>query len=63
MGAARCCCGYCCQARVVEMTVAPQQLKTISFVGRVHHRSGICGLFNDVHGGSNIIFAGAKYAF
>lgn len=48
---------------LVEMTVAPPRLKSVSFVARVHHRSGIYGLFNDVHGGSNIIAAGVKYAF
>lgn len=48
---------------MVEMTVAAPQLVDTSLVVRVHHRSGIYGIFNDVHGGSNIIAVGVKQAF
>ncbi len=30
---------------------------------RVHHRSGIFGLFDGVHGGSNVLAAGLKFTF
>ncbi len=34
-----------------------------SFVFRIHHRSGVFGLFNGTHGGSNFLCAGIRYAF
>lgn len=34
-----------------------------SIFGRLHHRSGAWGLFDGVHGGSNILCAGVKYRF
>lgn len=45
---------------LVEMTVAPPQVKSWSFIVRVHHRSGVYGLFDGVEGGSNVIGAGIK---
>jgi hypothetical protein len=48
---------------LVEMTVAPPQVKDWSLVVRVHHRSGVYGLFNDVKGGSNVIAAGVKFYY
>jgi hypothetical protein len=41
-----------------EMTVAPPDEHRWSIVTRVHHRSGVFGMFNDVHGGSNVIAVG-----
>jgi len=34
-----------------------------SLFSRVHHRSGIFGLINGVHGGSNALGVGIKYSF
>lgn len=48
---------------LVEMTVAPPQTKDWSIVARVHHRSGVYGLFNDVEGGSNVIAIGLKFHY
>ncbi len=48
---------------VVEMTVAPPEVKDWSLVVRVHHRSGVYGIFDDVEGGSNVIAAGIKFRF
>lgn len=33
------------------------------FVARIHHRSGVFGLFDDVDGGSNVLGLGVKYTF
>ena len=46
-----------------EMTAAPPQAKDWAMVVRVHHRSGIDGLFNDVKGGSNVIAIGLKFRY
>lgn len=48
---------------MVEMTVAPPQIDNWALVVRVHHRSGVYGLFDDVEGGSNVIGAGVKFTF
>jgi hypothetical protein len=48
---------------VIEMTVAPPQVSHWSIVARIHHRSGIYGIFDDVRGGSNILGAGVKFEF
>ncbi|MFC1747194.1 hypothetical protein ACFL2V_00150 [Pseudomonadota bacterium] len=48
---------------LVEMTVAPPHVKNWSIVARVHHRSGVYGLFNDVEGGSNVIAMGIKFRY
>lgn len=48
---------------LVEMTFAPPQVKQWSLVVRVHHRSGVYGLFNNVEGGSNVIAAGIKFMY
>ena len=34
-----------------------------SFVFRIHHRSGVFGLFNGTHGGSNFLCGGIRFAF
>lgn len=46
-----------------EMTAAPPQAKDWAMVVRVHHRSGVDGLFNDVKGGSNVIAIGLKFRY
>jgi hypothetical protein len=46
-----------------ELELAPPQQKHWSFVARIHHRSGVRGLYNGVKRGSNIIGAGVKYRF
>jgi hypothetical protein len=46
-----------------EMTAAPPGEYRWSIVGRVHHRSGVFGLFNNVHGGSNIVAIGLKFTY
>lgn len=48
---------------LVEMTAAPPQVTDWSLVLRVHHRSGVYGLFDDVEGGSNVIGIGIKFHF
>lgn len=48
---------------LVEAAFAPPVVTDWSLVVRVHHRSGVFGLFDDVEGGSNIIAAGIKYYY
>ncbi len=48
---------------LLEMTVTPPQVEEWSIVGRIHHRSGIFGLFNDVRGGSNVLALGIRFAY
>jgi hypothetical protein len=48
---------------MVETTFAPPQAKNWQLVVRVHHRSGVYGMFNDVEGGSNVMAAGIKFLF
>lgn len=45
-----------------EVTLAPPQSRWY-WSGRIHHRSGVFGLYNGVHGGSNFIGMGAGYRF
>lgn len=46
-----------------EFTFAPPGYKAWSLVTRLHHRSGIRGLINDVHGASNSMAVGLRYEF
>lgn len=46
-----------------EVTLAPPEARHWSFLARVHHRSGIYGLINGVHGASNAIVMGLRYDF
>ena len=46
---------------VVETTFAPPAVDGWSLVVRVHHRSGVYGLFDNVEGGSNVLAAGIKF--
>ena len=46
-----------------EVTLGLPRLEGIDLVGRIHHRSGVLGLFDNVRGGSNIISLGFRYEF
>ena len=46
-----------------EFTFAHPEYKALSLVARLHHRSGIRGLINDVHGASNSMALGLRYEF
>ena len=46
---------------VFEMTTAPYQAEDWSLVVRVHHRSGVFGIFDGVRGGSNVVAVGVKF--
>lgn len=48
---------------LLELTLAAPSWKRWSLVGRVHHRSGIFGVFDGVDGGSNVLALGLRYAF
>lgn len=44
-----------------ELTVAPPRETNWAFVFRIHHRSGIFGLFDGVTGGSNALTVGVRF--
>ena len=46
-----------------EVTFGLPQVPRWHLVGRIHHRSGVFGLFNGVHGGSDFTAVGVKYLF
>lgn len=46
-----------------ELDFAVPGAPNYSFFTRLHHRSGIFGLIDGVHGGSNALGAGFKYSF
>ena len=46
-----------------ELELAPPKQSRWSIVMRIHHRSGVGGLFNGVTMGSNILGVGMKYRF
>lgn len=48
---------------MLEITFASPGHPELSFAFRIHHRSGIYGLFNDVNGGSNFFALGLRYQF
>ena len=48
---------------LVEASFSLPQIPKWSFVWRIHHRSGVFGLFNGVHGASNAMGAGLSYSF
>ena len=48
---------------ILELTFAHPSWKHWSLLGRVHHRSGIFGVFDGVDGGSNILALGVRYSF
>jgi hypothetical protein len=48
---------------LVELTIAPPEETRWSLAFRIHHRSGVYGLFGGVDGGSNVIAGGIKWRF
>jgi hypothetical protein len=46
-----------------EFTFALPQAKRFLLLTRLHHRSGVYGLFNDVKGASNAVGVGVRYEF
>jgi hypothetical protein len=46
-----------------EITAGLPQLPQWDLVGRINHRSGVFGLFNDMHGAMNSVALGLKYRF
>lgn len=48
---------------LLELELAPPDEERWSFVTRIHHRSGVFGLYDGVSKGSNILGAGLKYRF
>ncbi|MEO0650736.1 MAG: hypothetical protein AAFZ65_08660, partial [Planctomycetota bacterium] len=48
---------------LLEATVGVPSVPNWDFVFRIHHRSGIFGLFDGVSGGSNVLALGVKYTF
>jgi hypothetical protein len=48
---------------MVELAFAPPSQPNWSVFLRVHHRSGVHGLFNGVSGGSNFLALGVRYGF
>jgi hypothetical protein len=46
-----------------EMTFANPDYKDLALVFRLHHRSGMFGLFNGVNGGSTMVTLGLRYHF
>ncbi len=48
---------------VYELELAPPKQVHWSFIARIHHRSGVGGLYGGVVRGSNILGAGVKYRF
>jgi hypothetical protein len=49
---------------LLELTLGLPQHRRWDFVARIHHRSGVFGLFGNVeHGGANFVTGGIKYRF
>ena len=46
-----------------ELDFRLPQYDTWSVFARIHHRSGVFGFFDGIHGGSNFFTAGVKYRF
>jgi hypothetical protein len=46
-----------------ELAVVVPQHPQWTLFGRVHHRSGVFGLFDGMNGGSNVVGAGIRYTF
>ena len=46
-----------------EVTLGPEQPASPELAVRIHHRSGIGGIINDVSGGSNAVLLGLKFRF
>lgn len=48
---------------VPEITFSDPDIPELAFVFRIHHRSGIFGLYDGVSGGSNFVSFGTRYRF
>ncbi|MCD6073710.1 MAG: hypothetical protein K0Q70_593 [Rhodospirillales bacterium] len=48
---------------MIEAELAPPDEEQWSFVARIHHRSGVFGLYDGVSKGSNLVTAGIRYRF
>jgi len=48
---------------MLEVELAPPDDSPWSFVARIHHRSGVFGLYDGVSKGSNLLAAGLRYRF
>jgi len=48
---------------LLELTFALPSTPQWNLIGRIHHRSGAGGTFNDVNGASNSVALGLKYLF
>lgn len=48
---------------MLEAEVAPPDEEHWSFIARIHHRSGVFGLYDGVSKGSNLVTAGVRYRF
>lgn len=46
-----------------ELAFSPPRSPGWEFVARIHHRSGVRGIINDVHGASNALAFGLRYSF
>lgn len=44
-----------------ELELRPVPFEAWSLVGRIHHRSGVFGLYGGVRGGSNFLMIGVRY--
>lgn len=47
----------------LELTMALPQAPHVALMGRIQHRSGVFGLINGVHGGSDFATVGLKWRF
>lgn len=48
---------------MIEVELAPPEEERWSAFARIHHRSGVFGLYNDVSKGSNFVGAGVRFRF
>jgi hypothetical protein len=48
---------------MLEIAAEIPKTENWELIGRIHHRSGVFGLYNGVRGGSNIMTAGLRYYF
>ncbi len=46
-----------------EITISPPDNRDLALIVRLHHRSGVFGLFNGVSGGSNFLVFGLRHRF
>ncbi len=48
---------------LLEIASAIPGISNWELVGRIHHRSGVFGIYSNVRGGSNVMAAGLRYHF